>query len=433
MRITQGRSTIDELAERLRSIGPVSARLMMRRSDEGLRLVTGLVDAGGDTAGFEEVTYDYGRVAFAKAVLDGFIVADWLTSGSGEVDGLEFPLPELSPDFPWELTASRASGRYGTRLTVPHTEYSLSLPGQTEPPSHGTLLAGARLPFFLDERAAVASALLDDHSVPAPNRSIPTEGILVRIAHPEAYIDEVSVSSAAITVSVRGEDLERVHLQVSSAGQRHEEPVSKPREVTAPISGADRADAWVALVRGDKCLDVRTISNRWPARREQQGIVYETDELDERLDRLRLGGESETVEFKEDFPEGDGIARAVAAFANGRGGTLIMGIRDDGEVAGIDDVTTAPDRLHNIVRNNVSPHPDYQVSEHTLGGRPVVAIRVEPGDDRPYGVGRNRSGPRYYVRRGANNFVAQPEEMRVISQPRQPRSRGETDDYRLLP
>ena len=425
--IEQGRSNIDELGNTLRSLGRVSVRLMMRRTAEGLCLVTGVVEAGEDGAGLKEAKYDYGHVAFVKAVLEGSTVAAWLTGGSGEVDGLEFSLPEPSPNCRWERLASHAYGRYGIRPTVPCAEYSISLGNQTEQLSRGMPLAGEGRPFFPDETAAVASLLLDDHSAPT-NRSIPSEEILVRIAHPEAYIGEVRVSSASITVSVRGEDFERVHLQVSSAGDLHEEPVEEPGEVSVPIAGADRADAWVSLVRGNECLDFRTISNQWPTRRDQQGIVYEIDDLNERLDRLRRGGESETVEFKEDFPEGEGIAKAVAAFANGRGGTVIVGIRDDGEVAGISNAPRARDRLDDIVRDKVSRPPKYDFLTGTLDERTVIAMRVEPGDNRPYGL-KGSGGIRYYIRRGATNRVAEPEEMQVISLPRQPRGRDETNDY----
>ncbi len=422
--IRQGRSTIDELGNTLRPLGPVDVRLRMRPTAEGLCLVTGIVEAGGDGAGFEEATYDYGQVAFVKAVLDGSAVAGWLAGGSGEAGGLKFFVPKPGPDCLWRRTASLAPGHYGTRLTVPHTEYSLTLAKPTEPLSHGIPLAGVGRPFFPDETTAAASLLLDDHSVPA-NRGIPSEEILVRIAHPEAYIEEVRVSSAAIIVSVSGEDLEGVHLQASSAGDRHEELVSNQGEITVPISGADRVDASVALVRGHECLDFRTLSSRWPDSLGQQGVVYEPDDLNDMLDRLRRGGEGETVEFKADFPEGDGIARAVAAFANGRGGILIMGIRNDGEVAGIGNVPGARDRLDDIVREKVIRLPKYDVIRGTLDKRPVIAMRVEPGDDPPYGV-KGKGVIRYYIRRGATNRVAEPEELRAICQPRQSRDRFAT-------
>ncbi len=429
--IDQGRSTIDELGSMLRSLGRVRVRLMMRRADERLCLVTGIVEAGEDSAGFDEAPYDYGKVAIVKTVLDGSTVADWLAGGSGEVDGLEFSLPELSPNCNWIRSASYTYGRYGHLLTVPHTEYSIISGDRTEQLSRGIPLAGVGRPFFPDETAAAASLLLDDHSAPA-NRSIPSDGILIRIAHPEAYIGEVRVSSAAITVSVCGEDLEGVHLQVSSAGNPWEEPVSEPGDVSVPISGADSADVWVSLVRGQECLDFLTISSQWPTRRERQGIVYEIDDLNERLNRLRLGGESETVEFKKEFPEEDGIPRTVAAFANGNGGTLILGIRDDGEVAGVGNEAKARDRLVDIVRSRVRRLPRYDLLTGTVDERTVIAMLVEPGDGRPYGV-TGKSGIQYYIRRGATNRVPEPEELQEICQPRQSIDRHEAGLSQSLP
>ena len=428
--IEQDHSTIDELGGKLRSLGPVGVRLMVRRTDEEHSLVTGVVDAGRDIARFDEATWDYGHVAFIKVVIDGSIVADWLTDASGEVGGLKFSLPEPSPDCLWIRSASLTYARYGTRFTMPQTEYSVIPRNRTEQSWPRTPLAGVGRPFFLNEEVAAASVLLGDHSTTA-NRGIPSEMMLVRIAHPEAYIGNVRVSSAAITVPVLGEYLDDVHLQVFSAGDSLDEPVSEPGEITVPVSSADRADAWVVLVRGQECLDFREISSRWPDSLERQGIVYEPDDLNERLDRLRRGGESETVEFKKEFPKGEGIPRTVAAFANGSGGMLIIGVRDDGEIAGIgDDVGAARDCLHNIVRNHVSPPPKYELLTCTLEERTVIAMHVEPGDDRPYGVtGKDGPGPRYYIRRGATTWIAESEELREVCKPRQPRGRDEADGY----
>lgn len=51
------------------------------------------------------------------------------------------------------------------------------------------------------------------------------------------------------------------------------------------------------------------------------------------LETLIRQGESETVEFKENF-DAD-ATEAVAAFANTRGGTLLVGVRDDGTIRGV--------------------------------------------------------------------------------------------------
>ena len=410
---------MDELGSTLRSLGPADLRLLIRRTDEGLSVVTCVVNVGQGLAEFAEGTYDYGDVLFIKAVVDGGDLAGWLVGGSGEVDGLTFSLPDPSPDCPWSHSESLTHARYGTLFKTPHTDYHVTAQNRLEPPMPGAVLAGAGLPFFPDVSVAAAAVLFDEHSM-SGDRTIPSEVMLVRIAHPEAYLGRIEVSSTAIVVPVLGEDLEGVQLQVSSAGKPHNEPMVEPGNIRVPVSGADRSDTWVALTRGRECLDFRAISSRWPLSFAQGGVAYEPDDLDERLNLMRLGGESETVEFKEAFPDGDGIARAVAAFSNGDGGTIIIGIRDGtGEVVGIaGDVAEERDRLDNIVRNRVSPPPDYKLSTHTLGGRPVIAMRVAPGDRRPYGV-LTGGGILPYVRRGATNWAAGPDEIRVIARPRQ--------------
>ena len=430
--IRQGHSTVDEVVTTLRPLGPVCIRGMVQRTDDGPLMVAAIAEAGRGSAGFDEATYDYGHVAFIKAVIDGSMVADWLDSRSGEIDGVKFSVPQPSSHCNWVRRASRAYSHYATLSTMPQTEYSVGLGNRTDQMSTAIPLAGVGQPFFRDEKMAAASVLLDDHSAPS-NRAVPSGEMLVRIAHPESYIASVRVSPAAITVSVLGEDCGDVHLQVSSAGDRREERVGEPREIRVPVGVPDGAEAWVALVRGKECLDFRTIGSRWPDSREREGVTYEPDDLSERLDRLRLGGESERVEFKRDVTKGDRIPKAVAAFANGSGGTIIVGIQDGTwDIVGIDgDVHEACERLHNIVRNNVSPVPGFVVSPHTIRGCNVIALQVEPGDQRPYGVG-SKGGRRYYVRRGANNWVAEPEELREICKPRPSRSDSETDGYQSL-
>ena len=58
-----------------------------------------------------------------------------------------------------------------------------------------------------------------------------------------------------------------------------------------------------------------------------------SEDRKERLDRLLRAGESETVEFKESLDRE--ALETVAAFANTSGGTLLIGVRDDGTVRGI--------------------------------------------------------------------------------------------------
>jgi ATP-dependent DNA helicase RecG len=47
-------------------------------------------------------------------------------------------------------------------------------------------------------------------------------------------------------------------------------------------------------------------------------------------------GESKTLEFKEDLPKDDQIAKTVIAFSNTSSGKLILGVNNQQEIVGID-------------------------------------------------------------------------------------------------
>ncbi|HSI91359.1 MAG TPA: ATP-binding protein [Adhaeribacter sp.] len=54
------------------------------------------------------------------------------------------------------------------------------------------------------------------------------------------------------------------------------------------------------------------------------------------LKDLILQGESETLDFKKRITQADRIARTLVAFANTRGGIILVGVMDNGQICGID-------------------------------------------------------------------------------------------------
>ena len=63
--------------------------------------------------------------------------------------------------------------------------------------------------------------------------------------------------------------------------------------------------------------------------------------------------ESDTIELKSELiPD---ICREVIAFANSHGGTIYIGVQDDGSVIGIDNADETLLRLNNMVRDSIKP------------------------------------------------------------------------------
>ena len=59
------------------------------------------------------------------------------------------------------------------------------------------------------------------------------------------------------------------------------------------------------------------------------------DSLTELLEKIYLG-EDATIEFKRALPHRNSLADEIAAFANARGGVMLIGVNDDGEIIGVD-------------------------------------------------------------------------------------------------
>ena len=95
-------------------------------------------------------------------------------------------------------------------------------------------------------------------------------------------------------------------------------------------------------------------------------------------------GESETVEFKETFQEE--ALHAVGAFANTRGGTIFIGVKDTGEPIGIEVGKATIREIIDKIASCTEPRvvPDVQVA--TVQGRTIITIQVPEYPVKPVAV-----------------------------------------------
>lgn len=113
--------------------------------------------------------------------------------------------------------------------------------------------------------------------------------------------------------------------------------------------------------------------------------------------------ESETVELKAELVSN--VCKEIVAFANSRGGTLYVGVADDGTVTGVEDADAVMLRLNNMVQDSIKPDITMFVRYETLeiDGKKVAAAIVQKGTDRPYYLAAKGLKPSgVYVRNGAS-------------------------------
>jgi ATP-dependent DNA helicase RecG len=113
--------------------------------------------------------------------------------------------------------------------------------------------------------------------------------------------------------------------------------------------------------------------------------------------------EDEEHEFKENWTEKDRALEDIAAFSNGKGGILFIGIDDDGEIIGYEIDDKEYQRITSKIVDNLGIHPS--VEPVTMQGVPILKITVKPAQRL---VRHNR---RYYARVGSTNREMTEDEM----------------------
>ena len=117
--------------------------------------------------------------------------------------------------------------------------------------------------------------------------------------------------------------------------------------------------------------------------------------------------ETETVELKSIVL--DDIKKEIIAFANCDGGTVYVGVADDGTVLGVESADECALQISNMVRDAVKPDITMFIHYETLayGGKSVVAVNVQRGTNRPYYLAKKGLRPEgVYVRQGYSSVPA---------------------------
>lgn len=98
-------------------------------------------------------------------------------------------------------------------------------------------------------------------------------------------------------------------------------------------------------------------------------------------------GEDSRRQFKRDVTNADALAAEMAAFANSEGGTICLGVADDGSLPGLSRADVA--RLNQLIGNAASQHvrSPLTVQTENIGvgdERVVIVLTIPKGEDKPY-------------------------------------------------
>ena len=124
------------------------------------------------------------------------------------------------------------------------------------------------------------------------------------------------------------------------------------------------------------------------------------------LENLLITHEGKTLEFKESTKSSLNIIKAVVAFANTAGGTIIIGIQDKTkEVLGIEHILLEEERIANVISDSITPLliPDIEIT--TYKNKELIVIHV-PYLVGPYYLKKAGLEKGVYIRLGSTNRLA---------------------------
>jgi ATP-dependent DNA helicase RecG len=121
-----------------------------------------------------------------------------------------------------------------------------------------------------------------------------------------------------------------------------------------------------------------------------QYALLEEDDIIMSLKELKASvnlGEDSRRQFKQNVTNANSLAAEMAAFANSEGGTIFLGVADDGTLTGLDkeDVARLNQLISNAASQNVRSPLTVQSANVAVGkGRVIIVLTIPKGLDKPY-------------------------------------------------
>lgn len=124
--------------------------------------------------------------------------------------------------------------------------------------------------------------------------------------------------------------------------------------------------------------------------------------------------ESELVELKEKYT--DSIVREIVSFLNTNGGTIYIGIKDNGDIVGVEKVDEVLRKISDIITTQIEPNPQDEISSELKfdEGTTIIVINIDKGRkhiycQKKYGFSSNGCT----IRIGTTNKEMTPDQIRV--------------------
>lgn len=124
-----------------------------------------------------------------------------------------------------------------------------------------------------------------------------------------------------------------------------------------------------------------------------------------RIYQLLERGEDDGLDYKQAITSAAKIAKTMSAFANHKGGILLVGVKDNRRVCGVE----SEDEIYMLdlaARFYCKPEVELDIKRHTIQGKQVLECYVKPGENKPYYAKDDEGKWWAYVRVKDNTLLA---------------------------
>lgn len=123
-------------------------------------------------------------------------------------------------------------------------------------------------------------------------------------------------------------------------------------------------------------------------------------------------GEDSKTQFKLRFDSIDSLAVEVSAMANTEGGLVVVGVSDDAEIVGVDDLHRLNQWISNACSQKIEPPLNVITENVNYENKIVVLMKIPMGTNKPYAVNKSE----FWVKVGADKRRATREELKRLMQ-----------------
>lgn len=123
------------------------------------------------------------------------------------------------------------------------------------------------------------------------------------------------------------------------------------------------------------------------------------------IEELIAQGEHQQLDFKFEVSDSKKIARTLSAFANTDGGRLLIGVKDNGAIAGVrsDEEYYMIEAASKMYTRPVVP---FEAKRWDMNGKTVLEVYIAPSADRPHTAPDKDEQYKAYIRVADENILA---------------------------